>query len=461
MKKNYLKLAVALVAMVMAQAATAEVLEFDFSFPGNKGTGDISYEGADGRRMYVNATQKTLTATDTKGDTYLFDYYHDSKDIYLGQWTDGIQFGASDVQLNTAMLVLGQHLNGITRVEVTAKIKGTQNDGNPLIKFGTLNGRSSESTFDQNSNMYINYTSTDGGKTVTPVPSPAAAGTLSTSYVTYIWQGSGKNNGHLAIKGYTWDKTWFRIQKIKITYESAVPTAEPILFNAAAKLSEADVSHYYGTFSSTRDVIFPTKAKVKVYGVSVNNFGALTLTPLTAADYATEFLGAVNKTVNGYLVAKGQGVLVEMPNGQTTYKTCAYYTYTKASVAEPFNEDNQLKPITADGTIDAAAGCKVYRLTYDNVATETGLGFYWGNPTGTQIKGKAGKAYLEVPESQGISAIRGFKLGGGSTPTGIEAVKVSEESEIANEPIYDLSGRRVQNPTQGFYIQGGKKFIVR
>ena len=52
-------------------------------------------------------------------------------------------------------------------------------------------------------------------------------------------------------------------------------------------------------------------------------------------------------------------------------------------------------------------------------------------------------------------------LGGGSTPTGIEAVKVSEEAEIANEPIYDLSGRRVEKPTQGFYIQGGKKFIVR
>lgn len=459
MKKNYLKLAVALVAMVMAQAATAEVLEFDFSFPGNKGTGNISYEGADGRRMYVNATQKTLTATDTKGDTYLFDYYHDSKDIYLGEWTDGIQFGGSDVALNGAMLVLGQHLNGISRVEVTAKIKGATGDA--LIKFGTLNGRSSESVFDQASNMYINYTSTNGGETVTPVTNPQAGHSLSTDYVTYIWQGSGKNNGHLAIKGYSWANNWFRIQKIKITYESAVPTAEPIIFNAAAKLSEADVSHYYGTFSSTRDVIFPTKAGVKVYGVSVNNLGALTLAPLTAADYATEFLGAVNKTVNGYLVPKGEGVLVEMPNGQYTYKTCAFYTYTKASTAEPLTVENQLKPIDADGTIDAATGCKVYRLTYDNVATETGLGFYWGNAEGTQITGKAGKAYLEVPEIKGISAIRGFKLGGSSTPTGIEAVKVSEEAEIANEPIYDLSGRRVENPTQGFYIQGGKKFIVR
>ena len=142
--------------------------------------------------------------------------------------------------------------------------------------------------------MYINYTSTDGGKTVTAVTAPQAGHSLSTSYVTYIWQGSGVNNGHLAIKGYSWAKNWFRIQKIKITYQSAAPTAEPILFNAAAKLSEADVSHSYGTFSSTRDVIFPTKAKVKVYGVSVNNFGALTLTPLTAADYATEFLGAVS-----------------------------------------------------------------------------------------------------------------------------------------------------------------------
>ena len=43
----------------------------------------------------------------------------------------------------------------------------------------------------------------------------------------------------------------------------------------------------------------------------------------------------------------------------------------------------------------------------------------------------------------------------------VASVIIDEASEIANEPIYDLSGRRVEKPTQGFYIQGGKKFIVR
>lgn len=77
------------------------------------------------------------------------------------------------------------------------------------------------------------------------------------------------------------------------------------------------------------------------------------------------------------------------------------------------------------------------------------------------FKGKIGsklgmnKAYLE--HAAGAAAIAlDFNLG---TTTGIQNAVVSEQS---NAPIYDLSGRRVQNTMKGgFYIQGGKKFIAQ
>lgn len=65
------------------------------------------------------------------------------------------------------------------------------------------------------------------------------------------------------------------------------------------------------------------------------------------------------------------------------------------------------------------------------------------------------KAYLE--HAAGAAAIAlDFNLG---TTTGIQNAVVSEQ---LNAPIYDLSGRRVQNTVKGgFYIQGGKKFIAQ
>ena len=70
MKKNYLKCGVALLAIASAFSAFAETktLEFDFS----KGTGEgfggnigQSYTG-EGKAMFINKSQKTFTANDTK-----------------------------------------------------------------------------------------------------------------------------------------------------------------------------------------------------------------------------------------------------------------------------------------------------------------------------------------------------------------------------------------------------------
>lgn len=52
------------------------------------------------------------------------------------------------------------------------------------------------------------------------------------------------------------------------------------------------------------------------------------------------------------------------------------------------------------------------------------------------------------------------KLGVVTQTTGIEAIDYTK-GEDTNAPVYDLSGRRVDNPTKGIYVKNGKKFVVK
>ena len=44
-------------------------------------------------------------------------------------------------------------------------------------------------------------------------------------------------------------------------------------------------------------------------------------------------------------------------------------------------------------------------------------------------------------------------------PTHVDGVSVTEQQ--SEQAIYDISGRRVENPAPGFYIQGNKKIVIR
>ena len=84
------------------------------------------------------------------------------------------------------------------------------------------------------------------------------------------------------------------------------------------------------------------------------------------------------------------------------------------------------------------------------------LGFYWGAENGAAFKmTKATTAYLAVPKKlvEGANALF-FDFGG---ETGINEI----QTEQADKAIFDLSGRRVQKATKGFYIVGGKKVLVK
>ena len=90
--------------------------------------------------------------------------------------------------------------------------------------------------------------------------------------------------------------------------------------------------------------------------------------------------------------------------------------------------------------------------------TEDGVGFYnaVNGDSDTEFINAANKAYLHITGTT-QSKFYSFRFENGET-TGINGVK-DQSSE--NYTIYDLQGRKVNNPTKGLYIINGKKVYIK
>jgi len=86
---------------------------------------------------------------------------------------------------------------------------------------------------------------------------------------------------------------------------------------------------------------------------------------------------------------------------------------------------------------------------------EAGIGFYKLKDTGTI---GANKAYLIYPDPQaGTGNTREFF--GFEEATGLKAIDNGQLT--IDNVVYDLQGRRVSQPTKGFYIVNGKKVVIK
>lgn len=137
------------------------------------------------------------------------------------------------------------------------------------------------------------------------------------------------------------------------------------------------------------------------------------------------------------VIPAGTGVVLKDKGADRDKTTECIYLEVVAD-ATPISTNDLAGSYTTIAALD-------YAYTLQNQSG--GLGFYPFN--GSSLAGF--KAYM----INGLG-VRGFAFQEGET-TAIEAAEAIE----LNQPIYDLSGRRVQKAVKGFYIIGGKKVYVK
>ena len=176
------------------------------------------------------------------------------------------------------------------------------------------------------------------------------------------------------------------------------------------------------------------------------------------------------------LIAKGEGVLVK---GSSEYLNALMLN----TVSETAEANNDLVATPAEPTIINAeeTGHVLYRLTYNNVVTEKGLGFYLGvvkdaegnviSNNGSQLKATPNKAYLNVTTEAATKPVsaaltRGFVFSGDDKTTAIDEIVIEGDAGIsgsvnADGSIYNLQGQQVTAPVKGLYIKNNKKVIIK
>ncbi len=134
-------------------------------------------------------------------------------------------------------------------------------------------------------------------------------------------------------------------------------------------------------------------------------------------------------------------VVIEYQEHSGYKNGCAYMAI--ADNAEAVTAKNDLRGTLE--TINKPSGTIYTLQPASEDATELTFCVY----NGTTLAG--GKAYLPA-----ASAVKGIRYNTGES-TGIEAIA----TEKGTKEIFDLSGRRVQNPTSGLYIINGQKVYVK
>ena len=228
-----------------------------------------------------------------------------------------------------------------------------------------------------------------------------------------------------------------------------VPGSDNKVIKAAQGDKDANGNDtYWATFSNpTNDVTLsvPLGRKLNVYNATVSG-GKMTLTERNSQ------------------VAKEEGVLLKTDGEYVNAKANKTNELTAAS-----SDENHLVATPAEAQTVTAAGCKLYRLTYNKAEKKEGLGFYLGVDDGTSLKATPGKAYLKVSEDEAkdpssASLARSFVFGGGNETTGIEGITImgtDVQRHGTIEGIFDLQGRKIVNPTKGIYIKNNKKVVIK
>ena len=170
-------------------------------------------------------------------------------------------------------------------------------------------------------------------------------------------------------------------------------------------------------------------------------------------DGLTAYTGQADTQAGTVALTEIEDGLVPAGNGVVLKGSAEAYTLAIRPDAEARTlPDNDLTGTTPAQPL--AEGSHIYVLG-QNQGTP---GFYLPNSAQTELS--ANKAYIDGTPALALAAGYRFVLGDDET-TGIGSVQ-TPDGPTADQPCYDLQGRRVGQPRQGgVYIQGGKKVYIR
>ena len=195
------------------------------------------------------------------------------------------------------------------------------------------------------------------------------------------------------------------------------------------------------------------------YLVTIGSEGVATSCPNVDVDFTTvsgvkAYIGSMFNRQTGVLtmtraydVPEGTGLMLKGEPGNYHVPTCKSFTFVS----------NLLKGMTEATNISATEdGYMNYVLSKGS----QGVGFYKVGTGGASLE--AGRAYLQIPAETATSrnALK-LRFDDEDEATGISASLTKSEERIVDSAVYDLQGRRVEQPQPGLYIRNGKKVIIK
>lgn len=269
---------------------------------------------------------------------------------------------------------------------------------------------------------------------------------------TLVSINSNRGNCICAGKYITFTFTSEKYNIVKIDFEGSAGT---VLSSSAANLDAYDWTGSSKTYSFIPDDTNVTISKITVYLEGWDEEAGEEIdVPFTMTDAGwgtliLPFDADVPEGLTAYTCGSISGSVLNLEEAESIEANTPYimagatgnYTFTGvASNTESSYTDGVLTGVFQETNVSAG---------YVLQNGEEGVAFYKIGSTAAAVP--AYRCYVTTPSSAAIS----LRFGG---TTGINNA-IFDANE---EPIYDLSGRRIEGElTKGFYIQGSKKFFVK
>ena len=256
---------------------------------------------------------------------------------------------------------------------------------------------------------------------------------------------------------------------ITVTFSEASTTYVPqigaaIVINSTNNWTDETASKFalandvnYGVYKQNKDLKL-----TQAYNLAVTTAGAATL--------VLPFASKIPTGASCYTLAhtSGESTVVATPVETTLSANTPVLINAAAGDYKFVSTATSGSIATGSDPVTSGALTGVYSdlaFTAENIASTYGNAYILNKVGGVvgffkAAEGKKVGAYKAYLTATNVSSAHGLTIVFDEETTGIEAIANSQESK-ANNQYFDLSGRRVAQPTKGLYIVNGRKVVIK